>query len=158
MQTSETQCCPRFDPAPWDGTEFVLKDRLFVRAKTVSFWHIPLNIGSVITKTWKQIQAADAAPTDEFLMLSYDPSPWRGEHYFLVAKDVPQADMVRISGNFLAKAFEGPFRDAPKWCRQMQDYVAAQGRQLRKLYFFYTTCPRCAKHYGKNYVVGFAEV
>lgn len=23
---------------------------------------------------------------------------------------------------------------------------------------FYTTCPRCAKVYGKNYVVGFAWV
>jgi hypothetical protein len=26
------------------------------------------------------------------------------------------------------------------------------------MYFFYTTCPRCAKHYGKNYVVGVAQV
>jgi len=29
---------------------------------------------------------------------------------------------------------------------------------LKKLYFFYTTCPKCAKHYGKNYVIAFAEV
>jgi len=26
------------------------------------------------------------------------------------------------------------------------------------MYFFYTTCPTCAKHYGKNYVVGVAKV
>jgi len=25
-------------------------------------------------------------------------------------------------------------------------------------FFYYTTCPKCAKHYGKNYVVAFAEV
>ena len=24
-------------------------------------------------------------------------------------------------------------------------------------YFFYTTCPKCAKAYGENYVVGVAE-
>ena len=29
---------------------------------------------------------------------------------------------------------------------------------LDTTYFFYTTCPRCAKHYGKNYVVGVAKV
>ena len=42
--------------------------------------------------------------------------------------------------------------------RETQEYVTAQGQQMRKLYFFYTTCPKCAKHYGKNYVVAFAEV
>ena len=26
------------------------------------------------------------------------------------------------------------------------------------LYFFYTTCPKCAKYYGKNYVVLVAQV
>jgi len=29
---------------------------------------------------------------------------------------------------------------------------------LDKLYFGYTTCPSCAKAYGKNYVVLFAKV
>jgi hypothetical protein len=29
---------------------------------------------------------------------------------------------------------------------------------LKKLYFSYTTCPACAKAYGKNYVVLFAQV
>jgi hypothetical protein len=31
-------------------------------------------------------------------------------------------------------------------------------RALETLYFFYTTCPKCAKHYGKNYVVAVAKV
>ena len=25
-------------------------------------------------------------------------------------------------------------------------------------YFYYTTCPKCAKKHGHNYVVGFAQV
>jgi hypothetical protein len=40
----------------------------------------------------------------------------------------------------------------------MKQLVSREGKHLRKLYFFYTTCPRCAKHFGKNYVVAFAEV
>jgi hypothetical protein len=40
----------------------------------------------------------------------------------------------------------------------MTDRVQAQGRTLEKLYFAYTTCPACAKAYGKNYVIAFAKV
>jgi len=158
MDRSETGCCPRFDPAPWEGQEFTFREKLFVRATTINFMHIPLNIGAVITRTWSKIEQAHAAATDEFLMLSTDPSPWRGEHFFAVTKDVPNAEMVRLSGNYLTKVFEGPFRDAGKWVRETQRYVESQGKQMRKLYFFYTTCPKCAKHFGKNYVVAFAEV
>jgi hypothetical protein len=40
----------------------------------------------------------------------------------------------------------------------MLDYVRQREKQLKKLYFFYTTCPKCAKYYGKNYVVLLAQV
>jgi len=40
----------------------------------------------------------------------------------------------------------------------MEKYVADKGKTLKKLYFSYTICPRCAKAYGKNYVVLFAQV
>ena len=158
MSDSATGCCPQFDPEPWRNQEFTLKDRLFVRAKTWNFLHVPLNMGSMMKRTFSMIESAGAAPTDTFLVLSTDPSPWRGEHYFAVTREVPGADNVRLSGTYLTKVFEGPYRDAGKWVRQMRQHVDSQGHPLRTLYFFYTTCPKCAKHYGKNYVVGFAEV
>jgi hypothetical protein len=40
----------------------------------------------------------------------------------------------------------------------METYVQAKGKKMDTLYFFYTTCPKCAKHYGKNYVVEVAKV
>jgi hypothetical protein len=112
----------------------------------------------MIKNTWKMIENAEAAPTDEFLMLSTDPSPWRGEHYFAVTKDIAGADMVTMSGSFLTKVFEGPYKDAGKWAKEMVQVVNDAGKELKKLYFFYTTCPKCAKRFGKNYVVAFAEV
>ena len=27
-----------------------------------------------------------------------------------------------------------------------------------RVFFWYTTCPKCAKAYGENYVVGLAEI
>jgi len=40
----------------------------------------------------------------------------------------------------------------------MQNYVKSKNKDLKKLYFYYTTCPKCAKIYGKNYVVLLAQV
>ena len=40
----------------------------------------------------------------------------------------------------------------------MTALVKARGKSLQKLYFFYTTCPKCAKKHGKNYVVLLAQV
>jgi len=103
------------------------------------------------------IQAADAlAP--EPLMLSDEKSLWGSDIYIAVTKEVPKAEMVRISGNFLTKVFEGPYKNFGKWVKEMKAYVKAKGREMKKLYFFYTTCPACAKVYGKNYTVILAEV
>jgi hypothetical protein len=73
LSDNETRCCPRFRPEPWDRRELHFVEKPFVKASTVCFFHIPLNMGGVFGKT-------------------------------------------------------------------------------------YTTCPRCAKHYGNNYVVGVAQV
>ncbi len=40
----------------------------------------------------------------------------------------------------------------------MHAHVKTKGFALKKLYFSYTTCPACAKAYGKNYVVLFAKI
>ena len=158
MDTSETGCCPRFNPQGWDQETFSFDNKLFVKAKPRSFFPLPLNIKPVFIKTMKNIDDAQARLKDSYLILSYDPSAWTGEHYFAVEKDVPGEEMVRLSGHYITKVFEGPFQDARKWVKEMQQYVKNKDRELKKLYFFYTTCPKCLKHYGKNYTVAFAEV
>jgi hypothetical protein len=154
----ETGCCPKFDFQPWDNQEIVFSNMPFVKANTLNFMHIPLTMGSMMKKTWKKIEDAKAAAKNQWLLLSYDPSPWKGEHYFMVTKKVPVAENVEITGKFLTKVFEGPYKEVRNWVGEMDDLVSSKGKKLNKLYFFYTTCPKCAKHYGKNYTVGFAQV
>ena len=152
-----TGCCPRFDPAPWQDQELHLDEHPFVRAQTRSVLHVPVNMDKVFTRTLGAIQQA-RAEGEQFMVLSHDDSPWHAEHLFWVEQDVPGAEMVRLSGTFLTHVFEGPYKDARLWAQRMSTLVQAKGRQLEKLYFFYTTCPKCAKVYGKNYVVGIAKV
>lgn len=40
----------------------------------------------------------------------------------------------------------------------MNDFVKSKGKEVKKLYFFYTTCPKCAKHYGQNYTVLVSQI
>lgn len=158
MGDKPTGCCPRFTPRGWDEQELHFKDKLFVRATTRAIGHIPVNMGSVFSKTFKAIEDAGAQADDGFIVLSRDPSAWSGEHYFAVTKDVPGQEMVHMSGDFVTRVFEGPFRNAPTWCAKTEEYVKEHGKVLDDTYFFYTTCPKCAKHYGKNYVVAVARV
>jgi hypothetical protein len=154
---AETGCCPRFDPAPWDDKEVVLQDRLFVKDHMWTFFHIPFGFGKVMVRNMARITEADAlAP--EPLMLYEDTSLFGADLYIAVAKDVPGAEMARVSGTFLSKVFEGPFKDAGKWVRDMKTHVRSKGRDMKKMFFFYTTCPACAKVYGKSYTVLLAQV
>jgi len=154
---SETGCCLRFDPGPWDEKEITFHDKLFVKDHVRSFLHIPLNFGKAMARNMEKIDEADAlAP--EPIMLTDSDSPWRTEIYIGVGKEVPGAEMARISGTFLSKVFEGPYKDAGKWVKKMEEHVRSKGKQTEKMYFFYTTCPSCAKAYGKNYAVILAKV
>lgn len=149
-------CCPEFDPVTWDNLDLHFRDKRFVWVRTRSFFYIPLDMGSVFGRTWKAIKEAGADEA-EFVVLSDDVSMWRGEHYFNVTKDVPGEDNVTLSGDFLTHVFEGPYRDAPRWVKEMRQIVEKPGRTMGRLFFYYTTCPKCAKKRGKNYVVGIAQ-
>ena len=158
MSDNPTNCCPRFNSEGWDGQELHFKDKLFVKAKTTSIFHIPVNMGSVFQKTFAAIDKANARDDNDFIVLSHDPSSWAGEHYFSVKNNVPGQVMAHMTGDYMTRVFEGPYKNAPIWQKEMEEFVQSKGKHVKKTYFFYTTCPKCAKYYGKNYVVAVSEV
>ncbi|MFA5157627.1 MAG: hydrolase [Patescibacteria group bacterium] len=157
LDTARDECCDRFNPEPWDEKEIEWKDKLFVKDHVTSFLHIPLNMGSKIVKNMALIEKAEAGE-DYQLMLTDEKSPWGSDIYIAVKKDVPGAEMTKISGKFLSKVFDGPFQMVGKWAKEMEEYVKSKDKEIKKLYFSYTTCPKCAKKFGHNYVVLFAEI
>ncbi|MFH1320062.1 MAG: hydrolase [Bacteroidota bacterium] len=154
---TETGCCPRFDPGPWEEKEITWQDKLFIKDHVKSFLHIPLNFGKVMIRNMKKIETADALDPQN-IVLSDEKSLWGADVYIAVDKEIQDAEMEKISGNFLTKAFEGSYNNAGKWAKEMKSYVESKGKQVKKMYFWYTTCPKCAKVYGKNYTVILAEV
>lgn len=153
---SETGCCAVLDVERWDEREFEWHDRLFLRDHIRSFLHIPLNFGAVISRDHELVEGAQAYP-DVPLWLTEEVSPWGADVYVALDRKVPGAEMEKISGRFLTKVFEGPYRNIGKWTRDMENYVTARRQTVRKLFYYYATCPKCAKHFGKNHVVLFAQ-
>jgi len=74
-----------------------------------------------------------------------------------VTKEVPDAEDIRMSGTFLSKVFDGPYRSVPEWIGEMEKHVSERGMFLKMHYFHFAYCPICAKKYGHN-AVYFAEV
>ena len=54
-EQSETGCCPRFDPGPWEDKEIKFKDKLFLKDHVRSFLHIPLNFDKIMVKNMEKI-------------------------------------------------------------------------------------------------------
>jgi hypothetical protein len=150
------ECCPQFDPTPWNEVTLTWENKRFVKDRVRSFLHIPLNFGGVMKRNMKAIEYLQAEPATP-LVLSDESSLWGADVYIEVIKDIPNATMATISGTFLSKVYEGPYRNVRQWIDDMKAFVKARNKSMTKMYFFYTTCPKCARKHGKNYVVILAQ-
>lgn len=154
---SETGCCARLKRDDYDEREWTWNDKLFLKDHIRALLHIPLNYGSVISRDHAAIEEAAAYPVDP-LWLTDEVSPWGSDILMATDRPVPGGEMVTLSGTFLSKVFAGTYRDIGKWISSMNEFVASRGHTTQKLYFFYATCPKCAKRFGENDVVLFAQV
>ena len=115
---AETGCCAKLDAGLWDGRRLEWNEKPFLKDHIRSLLHVPLNFGSVISRDHAAIEEAEAYP-EEPIWLSDEVSPWGSDVYVAVDRDVPNAKIERLSGTFLTKVFEGPYRNVGKWMEQM---------------------------------------
>ncbi|MFH1682230.1 MAG: hydrolase [Candidatus Woesearchaeota archaeon] len=153
----EEICCPKFNPKQWNGKVIQWKNKRFIKDKVFTIFYMPINFGSVIRRLMKNIDAANTECSD-WMSLSEHTSKWNMNLYLAVDKKVLDVENVALSGKFISKVYEGPFKDTGKWCKDFEDYINSKKIKIKKQYMWYTTCPKCAKKYGKNYVVIIAEV
>jgi hypothetical protein len=145
-------CCPMFDPAPWDGKTFEWKNKRFIKGRVFTLLFIPLNFGSAMRRLVSQVEAAGASSPDG-VTLSDHTSRWNMDVYYAVDREIPGAENVTLSGRYFSRVYEGPFKDTGLWCKDFEAAAAEKKLSVDKWYMWYTTCPKCAKKYGKNYVV-----
>lgn len=151
----EEICCPKFDPKPWNEKIFEWKNKKFVRAKVFTLFFMPINFGAVISKL---MQKVGKNISKDLVSLSDHTSKWNMDIYVAVDKEIEGVENVTLSGKYLSKVYEGDFKETGKWCEDYKKYVESKKMKIKKWYMWYTTCPKCAKKYGKNYVVIIDEV
>ena len=83
--TFTTGCCPPFDPKPWDEQVITWKDKLFLKTRVKSLFHVPLGLSRKIQRVMAQIEGAGAGVKGG-LMLSDSSSPWETDLYVELAR------------------------------------------------------------------------
>jgi hypothetical protein len=154
---SDEICCPKFDPAPWDDKRVEWKDKLFIKDHVFTLFFVPINFAKVIARMNTLVEGAGANIPD-MLCLSDHTSRWNMDLYLAVNKTIPGAQNMTLSGTFYSRVYEGSYQDTGKWCKDYESKAKAKGHRIKKWYMWYTTCPKCAKKYGKNYVVILSQV
>ncbi len=148
----DKECCPKFDPEPWDGKIIEWYNKKFIKDKVFTLFYMPINFGAVIKRMNAKVDNAEAT-VPEWLCLSDHTSKWNMDLYLAVDKEIPDAENVTLSGKFLSKVYEGPYKDTKKWSDDFEKSAKEQNFEIKKWFMWYTTCPKCAKKFGKNYVV-----
>lgn len=154
---NETGCCPRFEPEKWDGLIFDWKNKQFIRETVRTFFYMPLNFGCIMKKVNKLL-VSDGLKLSSNICLSDPVSMWKMMLYVEVEKTVNGANNIALTGQFLCKVYEGDFKQTGEWTKDFDLYAKSRSIELQKIYLWYTTCPKCAKVYGSNYVAIFGQI
>ena len=156
---NDTGCCAVPDVEVWRNQVVEFESKHFIRSYVRSLMFVPVNMSKVMTElNTAASEAGVQMPPQEAMILSRDLSPWKSEQLYAVTKPVVGLDNVELSGTFATEVFEGSYNNAKKWFDRMQEIAVERGLKPLETYFFYTTCPKCAKHYGKNFVIGFVRL
>jgi hypothetical protein len=154
---NEFECCPPFDPTGLDDKIIKWKDKTFIKEKVRTFFFMPLNFGSAMRKLSKKMENSNAESPD-WLCLSDHTSKWNMDVYLATDKEVTGSITYKLTGEYYCKVYEGPFKDTGKWAKDYNNRLLEKGLKAEKLYMWYTTCPKCAKKYGKNHTVFIGKV
>lgn len=152
VNNQKQECCLKFDPAPWDNKEFSWENKRFIKDKVLTVFYMPVNFGQVMTRIIRKVENA-GAQTPEYVCLSDHTSKWNMDMYLAVDREVSDAENVTLTGKYFSKVYEGDFKDIGTWEKDFENFTKSKGIAIKKTYMWYTTCPKCAKKYGKNYVV-----
>jgi len=144
-------CCPPFDPGQWDDKVLEWKNKKFIVDRVITLFHMPLNFGQVMRRLDRKVRDSEAIVPD-WLCLSEHTSKWNMNLYLAVDKELSGAKNITLEGKYFSKVYEGPFSQTGKWTEDFQTVAGSKGLELNKMFMWYTTCPKCAKKYGKNYV------
>lgn len=138
---NKEECFPKFDPEPWDDKIFEWNKKRFIKEKVFTIIYVPINFGGVMKKAMKKIDTANAKCVD-WMGLSDHTSKWNMDVYIAVDKEIPDVENVTLSGRFLSKVYEGPFKDTAKWCKDFEADAKDRNLNIKKTVYVVYYLPK----------------
>jgi len=132
---NDFDCCPPFDPVPWDDKVLNWKNKSFIRDKVFTLFFMPVNFGAAMKRLNARVEKAGATVPD-WLCLSDHTSKWNMYLYLAVDKEIPGADNMQLSGTFYSRVYEGNFNETGKWSADFELQANAKGIKIEKWYMW----------------------
>lgn len=92
-------------------------------------------MGSVFGRILPKLEKEKNFDQHKFIVLSHELSPWKDEHFFSVHEDVEGEEMTTLSGDYFTKVFEGPYKEAKYWDKELQEFARSKGKEPEDRYF-----------------------
>ena len=129
----EPECCPQFNPVPWDNQVFEWDNKKFILDKVFTIFYMPVNFGSAMKRLNQKVEMAGALMPDS-LCLSEHTSPWNMNLYLAADKDVAEAENATLSGKYFSRVYEGPYSNTGKWTEDFKLFAKERGFETKKMY------------------------
>lgn len=147
--------CRERDGEAFEGAEEDWSGKAFYVVGTPLAFHIPLRIGRDIEKAVSEAEAKGYTVDDDSRLLQKD-ALFKGQ-VLLEIRDPQEGDPrvfimaqeTRAEGTF----FNGPWSRLGTPTKKLVDTLVARGKTVKDIYFWYLTCPVCAKERGYQTVV-----
>ncbi|MBW6492564.1 MAG: hypothetical protein K0B15_15370 [Lentimicrobium sp.] len=133
QKIQEPECCPKFDPVPWDNQVIEWDNKKFIRDKVFTFLHMPVNFGGAMRRMNTLVEKSKAGIPD-WLCLSEHTSKWNMALYLAVDKEVNGANNTTLSGKYFCKVYNGPYRNTGKWMKDFDQATKDRGYEIKKMY------------------------
>ncbi len=156
-EEEQFNCCQPFNPESWDNKVLFWKNKIFLMDHVFILFRKPLNIERVMKRLDSKVRNAGAHVLGS-MCLTDRTSKRNMNLYLAVDKEVPGVKNISLTGKFYSKVYEGQIYDTKEWSDDYKLLMRAKGLTIKKWFMWYITCPKCAKEYGKNYVVIICEV
>lgn len=154
-----SNCCPEVRKEDWEYVQHEW-NKYFLEGNVFQLFRMPLNYGSVLKKLAAAAKARNWDKHGNPLVLTQETGFFSMQMLLELFRPDPKADgVVFFSGSFISHYYEGPYSGLGKAVQELDDYVTkATGLPPKDYFFWYTTCPKCAKERGNPVTVIFARI
>ncbi len=149
--------CPRLVREEWDRQIHQWDKKPFYALPYRSFFGWPTNLAR---QTAAAVDLLSRRGLLESIPINFavNEQSFGGTLLISINRNVKDLETRAISGKFMSFFFEGKYTQRTDWIRQVYRYGRANNLNFHELYFWYATCPTCAKKQGYAQVVIFGKI